>query len=230
MLKAIFLLLLSVPIQLYADDLSKRQTSRHLTLERRITYQERIDRIYKEHRLSASTNSFTKPSRPAVNSSNQLREKVEDYLRKSSALDYYWKKPITAEQLQAEITRIVKYTQNRETLLQLFEALENDPSVIAECLARQLLADRLIRNWYSFDGGLHQEIRKEAERNLKIHRGVDSMRSMSGEYRKMTLVRADRVRPEWAAQNNMIVPSGDWNRDTGAWYDPATDTWTPIPR
>ena len=66
----------------------------------------------------------------------QLEEKVEDYLRNSQVLEDYWQRPITAEQLQAEMERMAQHTKQPEVLRELFEALGNDPFVIAECLAR----------------------------------------------------------------------------------------------
>lgn len=35
----------------------------------------------------------------------QLEKKVEDYLRDSQALEDYWQKPITQEELQAEVSK-----------------------------------------------------------------------------------------------------------------------------
>jgi len=73
----------------------------------------------------------------------QLETKVEDYLRNSQALDDYWQRPITTEQLQAEMDRMARDTKQPDVLRELFSALGNDPFVIAECLARPLLAERL---------------------------------------------------------------------------------------
>ena len=78
----------------------------------------------------------------------QLEKKVEDYLRNSQALEDYWQRPLTAEQLQAEMDRMAKHTKQPEVLRELFEALGNDPFVIAECLARPVLAERLVTNFY----------------------------------------------------------------------------------
>src|SRR4029077_4481519 len=72
----------------------------------------------------------------------QLEKKVMDYLRNSQALEDYWQRPLTAEQLQAEIDRMAHHTKQPEVLRELFEALGNDPFVIAECLARPVLAER----------------------------------------------------------------------------------------
>ena len=77
-------------------------------------------------------------------SQTQLENKVADYLRDSQALEDYWQRPITAEQLQAEMDRIARDTKQPEVLRELFEALGNDPAVIAECLARPVLTERLI--------------------------------------------------------------------------------------
>ena len=74
----------------------------------------------------------------------QIEKKVEGYLRNSQALEDYWQRPITADQLQAEMERMASHTKQPEVLRELFEALGNDPFVIAECLARPVLTERLI--------------------------------------------------------------------------------------
>ena len=85
----------------------------------------------------------------------QLEKKVEDYLRDSLALGDYWQKPITAEQLQAEMDRMARDTRRPEVLRELVRALGNDPAVIAECLARPVLAKRLIGDLW-----MHGETRR----------------------------------------------------------------------
>ena len=77
----------------------------------------------------------------------QLENKVAGYLRDSLVVEAYWQKPITAEQLQAEMDRMARDTKQPEVLRELFEALGNDPAVIAECLARPILAERLIADF-----------------------------------------------------------------------------------
>ena len=69
---------------------------------------------------------------------------MEYYLRNSQALGDYWHQPITADQLQAEMERMASHTRQPEVLQELFEALGNDPFVIAECLARPVLTQRLV--------------------------------------------------------------------------------------
>ena len=87
----------------------------------------------------------------------QLENKVAGYLRDSLALEDYWQQPITAEQLQAEMDRMARDTKQPEVLRELFEALGNDPAVIAECLARPTLAERLIADLSAQDQTRHVE-------------------------------------------------------------------------
>src|SRR5207244_9079986 len=51
---------------------------------------------------------------------------------------------IAADQLQAEMDRMAKNTKQPEVLRELFAALGDDPFVIAECLGRPVLTERLV--------------------------------------------------------------------------------------
>jgi hypothetical protein len=89
----------------------------------------------------------------------QLEKKVADYLRNSQALEDYYQRPITAEQLQAEIGRMAQHTKQPKVLRELFEALGNDAFVIAECLARPTLGERLLTSRYAYDQRFHGEVK-----------------------------------------------------------------------
>src|SRR5207249_7650411 len=100
----------------------------------------------------------------------------------SQALEDYWQQPLTAEQLQAETERMAKHTKQPEVLRELFEALGNDPFVIAECLARPALAERLLTNWYAYDQRIHGELRQRAEADLQTHNSIEATRETNGQY------------------------------------------------
>ena len=117
-----------------------------LTFEERVSYQRAIEDVYWRHRIWPKERPDPKPSLDAIVSQAQLEKKVKDYLRKSQALEDYWQRLITAEQLQAEMDRMAKYTRPPEVLRELFEALGNDAFVIAECLARPVLMERLFQS------------------------------------------------------------------------------------
>ena len=134
-------------------------SNRTLTFAERVSYQRAIEEVYWRHRIWPKERPDPKPSLDAVMSQAQLEKKVEDYLRNSQALEDYWQRPITAEQLQAEMDRMAQHTKQPEVLRELFEALGNDPFVIAECLARPALAERLVTNCYAHDQRFHGELK-----------------------------------------------------------------------
>ena len=51
----------------------------------------------------------------------QLEKKVAGYLRNSLVLEDYWQRPITAEQLQAEMDRMAQDTKHPKYLREFFE-------------------------------------------------------------------------------------------------------------
>ena len=121
-----------------------KQTQRTFTFADRVAFQRVIEDVYWRHRIWPKENAKPKPLLDEVMSAEQIEKKVKDYLRDSQALEAYWQKPIASEQLQAEIAGMARNTRQPEVLLQLFEALGNDPFVIAECLARPVLTERLV--------------------------------------------------------------------------------------
>src|SRR5947207_3410542 len=119
--------------------------SRQLLFEGRVAYQRAIEEVYWRHRIwprNGGERPDPKPSLDAVMSQATIEQKVRDYLRNSELLEQEWQKPITPEQLQAEMDRMAQHTKQPEVLRELFAALGNDPFVIAECLARPVLLER----------------------------------------------------------------------------------------
>jgi hypothetical protein len=120
------------------------QRNSTLTFADRVAYQRAIEEVYWRHRIWPVQRPDPKPSLDAVMSQAQLEKKVEDYLRDSQALEDHWQRPLSTEQLQAEMERLAQHTKQPEVLNELFEALGNDPFIIAECLARPVLTGRLV--------------------------------------------------------------------------------------
>ena len=165
---------------------------RTLTLQERVVVSTRYRRSLLASSHLAKREFQPKPSLDAVMSQAQLEKKVKDYLRNSQALEDYWQRPITAEQLQAEMDRMATRTKQSEVLQELFEALGNDPFVIAECLARPALAERLLTNWYANDQRIHGELKELAETELQTRASVEQMKQLSGKYSEIEFVRSDR--------------------------------------
>ena len=138
-----------------SPDAPRKDSQRTLTFAERVEHQRAIEEIYWRHRAWPKENLNPKPSLDAVMSQAQLEKKVADYLRKAQALEDYWQRPITGEQLQTEMDRMARHTKQPEVLRELFEALGDDPFIIAECLARPALADRLLAKWGASDERIH---------------------------------------------------------------------------
>ncbi len=167
-------------------------SQRTLTFAERVAYQRAIEEVYWRHRIWPKESPNPKPPLDAVMSQAQLEKKVADYLRQSQALEDYWHRPITPNQLQGEIDRVAKHSKQPDVLRELFDALGNDPFVIAECLARPALAERLLTNWYAQDQRVHGKLKQRAETELQAFRGrgIEQMKQLSGTYSEIELIRS----------------------------------------
>jgi N-acetylneuraminic acid mutarotase len=212
-----------------------------LTLDERIACRTAVEQVYRRHRIWPPQNPGAKPPLAAVLPQEAVQAQVERTLRLSSALGSEWRRPVTDRELRAELARIWRDTRNPELLRDLSRSLGDDPYLLAECLARPLLVDRLARSYFAagersgqaLDGWL-----EERATALPIAGGT-----RPGDYRDFALPAlaeagagpVDEWQPTAALPegvggisvvwtgSEMIVWGG--GRDTGARYDPATDTW-----
>ncbi len=204
-----------------------------LTFAERVVYQRIIEDVYWRHRIWPKENPDPKPSLEAVMTQAQLENKVVNYLRNSQALEDYWQQPITADELQAEMDRMAHHTRQPEVLRELFAALGNDPFVIAECLSRPLVAERLLahsrRKQVKQTSGSYQQV---AAATSGYHLPLVSNGCTDDTWTPTSTADAPSARAGHTAVwtgSEMIVwgggaPSGYFN--TGGRYDPSTDSWT----
>src|SRR5437660_1154735 len=187
-------------------------SQRTLTFAERVAYQRAIEEVYWRHRIWPKERPDPKPSLDEVMSQAQIEKKVEDYLRNSQALEDYWQKPITPDQLQAEMERIAGHTKQPGVLREIFAALGNHPFVIAECLARPVLAERLLTELYAHDQRFHGELKRRAEAELKTHRSVTQMKQTSGMYTEMEWIKSDSTpeKDNRDAQRAVKLNSREW--------------------
>src|SRR5439155_1433805 len=176
--------------------------------------------------------------------------KVEDYLRNSQALEDYWLRPITPDQLQAEMERMASHTKQPEVLQELFAALGNDPFVIAECLARPLLTERLIADLSAqdktgrFESLLTAELRTVSTATVlgQVAYTLPVIAGPSGgcmdAWGATSTVNAPTARDShtavWTGSEmivwggffrDLIPPLFEHYLNTGGKYNPATDSW-----
>src|SRR2546423_6515594 len=174
--------------------MSSTQTPRTLTFADRVAYQRAIEEVYWQHRIWPKANAGPKPPLDKVMSQAQIEEKVEDYLRNSQALEDYWQRLITPDQLQAEMERMASHTKQPGVLREIFATLGNDPFVIAECVARPVLAERLLTELYAHDSRFHGELKRRAEADLRTHPSVREMKQTSGMYTETEWIKSDSAK------------------------------------
>ena len=121
-----------------------KSPSTTLTFAERVAYQRNIEEVRWRHRIWPKENPHPKPPLQAVISAREIEEKVKDYLCKSQLVADQRGRPITENELQAEMDRMASHTKQPDLLRELFAALGNDPFLIAECLARPIVAERLV--------------------------------------------------------------------------------------
>ena len=217
---------------------------RKLTIEERVTRQRAIEEVYWRHRIRPDSNERAKIDFEQVVSSGLLTAKVEKYLHQSEALTAGMSLDASAERelLQAEMDRMAAQTRRPDVLRELYRALDDDPLLIAECLARPILIDRLSRT----DA-------REFPSGLPASFGPGSSFTPSRasfEYRKpLQLTTAAACQSQtWTNTSTVSAPpanyghSGVWTGselivwggydgktflNAGGVYDPATDSWHP---
>ena len=203
------------PLAVFYPEAPTKGAKRTLTVAERVAYQRAIEDVFWRHRIwpNDGDRPNPKPSLDAVMSQAQLENKVADYLRKSQALEDYWQRPITAEQLQAELDRMAKNTRQPEVLRELFAVLGNDPFVIAECLARPALAERLLTDWYAYDERIHGELRQRAEAELQAYPTIEQVKQTSGTYSEIELVKSDddEIGVDRGASPTVKLASREWD-------------------
>src|SRR5438552_4793598 len=209
-----------------------------------VVFERPIEYVYWQHRIWPKENSDPKPSLDAAMSQAQLENKVASYLHDSLVLEDYWQKPITAEELQTEMDRMARDTKQPEVLRELFEALGNDPAVIAECLARSILAERLIADLSAQDETRHVESpQTDALRTMSVATTLGQVvytlpkiadagdPPCTDEWVATTIANVPEARDTHTAVwtgSEMIVWGGENAGDltTGGRYNPSTDSWT----
>jgi subtilisin-like proprotein convertase family protein/N-acetylneuraminic acid mutarotase len=189
-----------------------------LSFEERVEAQRALERVAYEHRVWPKDNPTPKPPFEALMPEEVLRHKVALYLQESALLESRWRSPLTGEQLQVEIARMAAETQDARALNELFLVLRNEPRLIAECLARPLLADRLLRERFAMDPLIHAPVRAQAE---AFRRGVllETFAAAGGDrYRPLRIVRDGAAPP--GEEEALEMPDKDFAR-MAATFPPA---------
>src|SRR5437667_6991512 len=144
--------------------------------------------------------------------------------------------------------RMAQHTKQPKVLRELFSALENDPFIIAQCLARPVLAERLLTGLYAHDARVDGELKHswlaKAETQVPV-----TMAALSGSYTLPVIANPSGGCPDdtwtgtsvtnaptarsvhtavWTGTEMIVWGGGNASSDfnTGGRYNPTTDSWT----
>ena len=212
-----------------------------LSFRQRLEGMERLEQVYWSHRLWPTENTGPKPRLAEVLPDAVFRQRVQDVIDRSAELEQRWGVRITSAMLRAEMERMARETRNAAMLHELFDALDNDPRLIAECLARPILVDRLLaaaRDHVTDTPAIvaapvdassfaPDSADVGAAPELAPSSGPCTPDTWSGSLQKVASRRL-RHRAVWTG-TEMLVWGGDGEEgpptNTGGRYNPATNSW-----
>jgi N-acetylneuraminic acid mutarotase len=236
---------LSLYFVLLACGLPLFSQTQALDLAERTARQRAVEEVYWQHRIWPKENPGAKPALAAMISQQQLQARTENSLRLTNAIAKYWHLSISGAQLQSEMNRIAQDSKQPDVLRELFAALDNDPRLVAEILARPALAERLARSFYQKDQRFSSKAlpfeRWWSKESSKFSAQVPDT---AFAYTLPNISAVNAAPDSWSPTHDL--PSGD-NGMTAVWtgaemivwgggptlspvyngarYDPATDTW-----
>ena len=116
--------------------------------------------------------------------------------------------------------RMAKHTKQPEVLHELFDALGNDPFVIAECLARPALSERLLTNCYAQDQRFYGELKLARAENQT----PNVIAAVNANYMLPTISDGGCTDDTWAATSTSNAPDGR-SAHTAVWTGSEMIVW-----
>ncbi|MEW5987417.1 MAG: hypothetical protein AB1791_12350, partial [Chloroflexota bacterium] len=247
---SLVILLLTVLVEAAWAAEPVEQSARLFDLEARVACQTTIEAVFWQYRTWPAENPDPKPAFEQVAAPAAIQARVEESLRQSNALLALWQQPITGQMLQAEMSRMARETRQPEVLRALFAALGNDPAVIAECLARPALTNRLLSNWYRGDqrfAAANQPFRawwEANQTNYSLEVAVPAFAYTLPAIEAVTVGEDDTwadtpsipnsttATAVWTGSEVLFWGGGNnasYGKENFGWsYNPATDTWATL--
>ena len=189
-----------------------------MTLEERIACREKVEDVYWAHRLWPSENQGPKPAREAVTPHAAIAARVEESLRYEAALGELWQEALSPQVIQAEMDREARASRDPAMLRELWAALDDDPTRVAECLVRPELAERRIKDRYANDPSLHGAARQRVALEIAASATLDRLQAGSGQVLEVDWRRAgageERV-PQPGLPGVIELQPEEWRRALG---------------
>ncbi|OGF61410.1 MAG: hypothetical protein A2Y62_06555 [Candidatus Fischerbacteria bacterium RBG_13_37_8] len=111
---------------------------------------------------------------------------------------------------------MAQHTRKPDMLRELWEALDNDPHLVAECLARPILSDKLLQDLYNNDERFHGELKRHAQAELSQHANPSEMKMMDGKYYETEIILSKGTEvnlhnDQQLQERKMFLAEKEWN-------------------
>ena len=212
-----------------------------LTFEERVEAQRAIEEVYWRHRIWPAQNPGPKPPLSAVMPDEAIRAKVARYLAKSDYVEAQLGHTIRPEMLRSEVERMMRASGLPSVLFEIFSALGNDPLLVSECLARPVLADRLMRSLSARENLVSLQLAAASSGMAPLNDldcvGGDPGPTAAGCIDDTWSATALQDAPEPRTLHSMVWTGSEmiiWGGqrgpvlNDGGRHDPATDSWTSL--
>ena len=128
-----------------------------MSLDERMDCARAVESVNWAYRIWPEVNKGPKPPLDDVFPEAAARRVAEDSVKMSQALESRYGKRIDATVLSRELLRMASHTQASEQLKAMFDAVGNDSTRAAECIARPLLARRWLMESFNSDPALRAQ-------------------------------------------------------------------------
>jgi N-acetylneuraminic acid mutarotase len=205
------------------------ERARQITFEERVKAQEAIERVYYSHQIGT-----TRQFEDAV-PRRLLEDKVRAYLTTSNVLERRYGRVIFHAMLRSELARIEADTRFPDRLAELMRALDQDVVLFTDTFVRGTLAERVVltRSDSTTSERILFELGFDAEKSriLDPMTGCDSVDT----WRSPSSSSAPSARSSHSAvwTGSLVIIWGGLTvnqtavLNSGARYDPLTDSWSP---
>lgn len=190
-------LVLPAIASLSVNFLAIAQADTNYSLQQRTECQTTLEDLRWSHLSWPKENPQPKPERASMLSTEQIRAKVEHSLNQEAGLKQSYGLEITDAMLQAELDRMAENTRDPKRLKEIFNALDNDPRKIGECVARPNLVSQQFQK--------HKDDQPEAGSQSR----VVSSQASNAPAMQLSL---PRIKPAASAQVDSTTDSGVWLR------------------
>lgn len=185
---------------------------RSLSFDQRIECERSVAEVRWSLTAWPSDNPSPKPDFSVAVPAEVLHDRVVRQMVETALLARTWGVILTARDLDAELSRMARDTRSPETLRRLFAALQDDPFLARECLARPTLTRRLVEERYARDPDIHAGVRQRALSARAANGDTIALTPAFAERCELMVVVGDPMADRVQSDKQATLTADEWRR------------------